>query len=550
MSTRIATDLTSDNPASSPRRAFWFAAFIAIVTFAVYFPVLKHWFVFWDDDFFILRNPDINTPTLTSLSKFWAHPLQGYCQFLVPMNYTVWWLLAHVARISTVAPGNAVLIGPAFHALNLGFHLTASVAAFLILRKLTRRDIPAAIGALLFALHPLQAEPVSWAANMYTSLSGCLALLAMLTYLSFADDARRTRWVRYALGTLLFTTALLSKPSVSFLPVAIVLIEITLRGRRLRDCKPLSLWLAIGFIDGLLTHHIQTGIHAYLPPVWQRFFIAGDSLTFYFAKTLLPVGLVPDYGRTPQMVLHTSFVWLAWIVPTLLGLLCFARRRASPWLLCGFGLFVLGVLPMLGFLPFDFQAFSTVADRYAYLSLFGVALIAAYASIAIGKLQITQQTRVAIAGGTLALLALFGILSRAQTDRWQDTGTLFHYTLAIRPTSQVAHLQLGYVLLNRGGKAELEEALDHYLAVIDDRPKDQYLLANIGLVLRRLNRPAEAAAYFSEAWKLAPADPNLEGALAHSQQAAGDTASAAAHFKSLSARFPNGSSAQAAIDPR
>jgi hypothetical protein len=550
MPTPRAKDLSSDNPTSSPRRAFWFAAFIAIITFAVYFPVLRHWFVYWDDDFFIMRNVDINTPTLSSLAKFWAHPLEGDCQFQVPMNYTMWWLLAHIARVPTLEPGHAVLIGPAFHALNLTFHLIACVATFLILLKLTGRDVPAAIGALLFAIHPLQSEPVSWAANMYTSLSGCLALLAMLTYLSFADNASRTRWIRYTLGTLLYTLALLSKPSVSFLPIAIVLIEVTLRGRRIRDCKPLALWLAIGFVDGLLTHHIQTGIQAYVPPIWQRFFIAGDALTFYLAKTLLPFRLIPDYGRSPQMVLQTSFIWIAWIVPTLIGLLCFARRRSTPWLFCGFGLFVLGVLPMLGFLPFDFQAFSTVADRYLYLSLFGVALIAAYAAVAVMELDFARQTRLAITAGTLALLAFSGFLARQQTDTWQDTGTLFHHTLAINPKSQVAHLQLGYVLLNRGGHAELEEALNHYLAVLDDRPTDAHLLGNIGLVLRRLNRPTEAAAFFNEAWKLAPNEPNLEGALAQAQQAAGDNASAAIHFKSLNARFPNGRGAQAAIDPR
>lgn len=550
MTTPRDNDLTSDNRTTSHRWAFWLAAMVVLVTFAVYFPVLKHWFVFWDDDFFILKNPDINNPTLSSLAKFWAHPLQGYCQFLVPMNYSVWWALAHVARIPIPTPANAVLIGPAFHALNLSFHLTACVAAFLVLRKLTRNDFASAIGALAFALHPLQAEPVSWAANMYTSLSGCLALLAMLAYLGFGESEHRTRWLRYALGTFLFALALLSKPSVAFLPVAIVLIEVTLRGRRIRECKPLALWLAIGFVDGLLTHHIQTGIQAYVPPVWQRFFIAGDSLTFYLAKTLLPFGLIPDYGRSPQMVLHTSFVWVAWIVPTLIGVLCLARRRTAPWLFCGFGLFVLGVLPMLGFLPFDFQAFSTVADRYAYLSLFGVGLIVAYAGAEVAKLQIARHARVAIVGGALALVTFSAFLARQQTDHWQDTGTLFHHTLAINPKSQVAHLQMGYVLMNRGGQAELEEALNHYFAVLDDRPADAHLLGNIGLVLGRLHRPSESAAFFNEAWKLAPTDPNLEGALAHAQQAAGDNASAATHFKSLNSRFPNGNSAQAAIDPR
>ena len=141
-------------------------------------------------------------------------------------------------------------------------------------------------------------------------------------------------------------------------------------------------------------------------------------------------------------------------------------------------------------------------------------------------------------------------MAKAFGAHWQDTGTLFHHTLAINPKSQVAHLQLGYVLLNRGGEADLVEALDHYLDVLDDRPTDAHLLGNIGCALLKLNQPRQAAGFFNAAWKLAPDDANLEAALAQCELAAGDRASATAHFKSLQSRFPSGLAAQAAIDPR
>ena len=91
---------------------FWVAAAVGLVTFAVFFSVLKHWFVFWDDDVFIIGNPELNPPALAGLARIWANPWIGYNQFFVPINYTLCSrIIAHFASI----PGS----GPSTHAIFL-----------------------------------------------------------------------------------------------------------------------------------------------------------------------------------------------------------------------------------------------------------------------------------------------------------------------------------------------------------------------------------------------------------------------------------------------
>src|SRR5205823_1230010 len=124
----------------------------------------------WDDNETLSGNPKLNPPTVASLKSFWTEPQMD---LYVPVTYTTWALVANVAREPVqrgagggTGGGGAVrgsqLDPHAFHALNLGLHVIAAVAVLLILRDLFRSPAAALIGALLFALHPVQVEPVAW----------------------------------------------------------------------------------------------------------------------------------------------------------------------------------------------------------------------------------------------------------------------------------------------------------------------------------------------------------------------------------------------------
>jgi hypothetical protein len=110
---------------------------------------------------------------------------------------------------------------------------------------------------------------------------------------------------------------------------------------------------------------------------WQRPFIAGDALAFYLFKTVAPINLCVEYGRTPQLAMSRWWSYFVWAVPVVLLAFSYVNRRRHPTAWLGSLVFVAFLLPTLGLVPFSYQAYSTVADRYAYLSMIGVGLIVA-----------------------------------------------------------------------------------------------------------------------------------------------------------------------------
>src|SRR4029077_7008704 len=124
----------------------------------------------------------------------------------------------------------------------------------------------------------------------------------------------------------------------------------------------------------------EAGALALVPAVsvWHRCFVASDTLMFYLAKLFWPFSLGPDYGRTPDWLLHHAWVYATVLVPLLLAVIAW-RDRSKVWPTVVIVIFVVGVLPVSGFTPFTFQMYSTVADRYVYFVMLAPALALACA---------------------------------------------------------------------------------------------------------------------------------------------------------------------------
>jgi tetratricopeptide (TPR) repeat protein len=523
-------------------RRLWLAVLVAGVTFAVFYPVLGHELLYWDDLISIVKNPELNPPTPHSLWEFWRHPIEGYFRSYVPLTYSIWWVVAHFARVPASNGEGFEFVPAAFHALNVGFHTLAALLAFLVLRRLSRADWAAAAGALLFALHPLQVEAVCWAANMYTPLSGMLALAAIYLCMNFLDGRRseepaaRSRAVlMFAVATWCFVLSLLSKPVLVLLPLMMLAIEMLLNGRRLRDCAALTLWAAIALADVLITCHAHPGIAAFKPSVYLRPLVACDSFNFYLWKLLVPVNLITDYGRSPQWVLKQSWVAWVWVIPVAMLAGAWLLRRRAPWVTCGVLCFALALVPMLGLAPFDYQFYSTVADRYAYFSIFGAALALCFA---LPRLRALKLPPVVAPAGCCLLLAIMAIASLAQSRYWRDTGALWDRTLAINPGSVAANAQYAWILLKGDDPVQLRRGLNCVLAARENAPNDTNLIYQEGTVLLRLGEPAAAVTAFRELKPLRPEEPAVPYMLARSLSAAGNPRAAAAEFSSLLSQHP------------
>lgn len=475
---------------------------LVVVLLCVFAVVVSGGFSVYDDNVNITGNPYLHPVTSAGLARLWQHP---YLNLYIPLTYTVW---AAVAVLSGASGGAAPLDPHVFHALNLVGHILCALLVYRILRQLGYQAWPAAAGALLFGIHPVQVEPVAWVTGLKDVLGGLLSLAALSAYLTHAQ-AEEGHWSSYLLATASFVLAMLAKPSAVTVPLLAWVLDALVVKRSVR-ASALSLlpWVLAAVPVLLLTRASQpVGSFAPASAPWSRPFIAGDALAFYLGKLLLPFGLGVDYGRTPARVLSHGWAYAAWLVPAACAVGIWLGRVRRPWLAAAGALLVAAVLPVLGLVPFGFQVQSTVGDRYLYVAMLGPALALA------GLLSVLNNRTAQVACGAW-LLVLAG-LSGAQARYWNNDVALFSQALAVNPRSWMAHNNLGLALLARRqperAAAEFRESL---------RWKPDYIQArnDLAIALAAQGKPREAIEELTKALAArpdhAPAHNNLGNILA------------------------------------
>jgi Flp pilus assembly protein TadD len=186
-------------------------------------------------------------------------------------------------------------------------------------------------------------------------------------------------------------------------------------------------------------------------------------------------------------------------------------------------------LPVLGLVPFLFQAYSTVADRYTYLAMLGIALGVGWFG------QTWVQHRPGFLVGMVVIIGLLGWRSSQQIQIWRQTTTLFTHALQVNPRSAVAHNNLGLALAQQGNvsqaiahyaqalqlkatmpeahynladalvaQGELTAAIGHYTKALRFKPSWAEAHNNLGTTLAKQGHVDEAVAHYTKALRLKP----------------------------------------------
>jgi hypothetical protein len=418
---------------------------LAVIILATLGRAGAHEFVDWDDKTLLADNPKFNHPTWRSALGY-VSPRNADENLYIPATQLFWSLIAAIGHTDHPDPGGSLLNPWAFHCANLGLHIASAGVVFAFLRRFAT-DGAAWIGAVVFAIHPVQVETVAWASGGRDLLSGLFGFICLYQLVrsrqSDQPGERRGRWI---IATLTAALAMLAKPSAVALPLEALAVDVVLvRTRLMRSLISLSPWFLCTIPVILITHHVQPMLWPTHTAVLARPVIALDSIAFYITKLIWPIHLVFDYGRTPAFVLEEG--WRAfWMVPLLLGLLLLWKGKRLPRVLAGTLLAVAAIVPVLGLVSFMAQDYSTVSDHYLYPSMLGVALIiAAIAQVAARRFGKT-------AAYTMALLvaALLAFQSFTQVSVWSNSFTLFSNAIRANPRSSNAHAGYGYVLLDSG----------------------------------------------------------------------------------------------------
>jgi len=457
---------------------------IATVTFTAYIPALSGDFI-WDDAGHVTS---LALQSWNGLGRIWFEI--GATQQYYPLLHTAFWI-EH--SIWGDAPAG-------YHLINILWHVISATLLVVILRRLS---VPGALLAgLIFALHPVGVESVAWISEQKNTLSTVFYLAAFLAWLSFEED--RSAY-RYAVATLLFIAALLTKSVTATLPALLMVVAWWRRGKISwrNDIIPLVPWISLGILAGLTTSWFEsTQIGAKHGTInldaVSHVLLAGRIICFYLGKLLWPVNLTFFY---PFWRIDASNI-VDWVYPVAIAAcitVLLLRYRAKRSLLAVSLLFCGTLFPVLGFVNVYPFIFSYVADHFQYqASIWMIAFFAASISVGLNHWGWARWIQLGCVG---LLVVMLGCLTWQQCTMYKNIRILYETTLERNPSSWVANLNLGIVLDDEG---ETEKSLPYLKQALALKPGLPETLNSLGNVLNKLGRSTEALPLLEEAVKREP----------------------------------------------
>lgn len=462
--------------------------------------VLSHGFLKFDDDYYVYDNPNVNGFSLQKLGKIWAEWKEPYYFTYMPVTHTVSAMLSVPARSEDPRHKESGALNPFFfHAAGLVLHILCALLVYFFLLRLAGEPVAALLGAMLFAVHPVQVDSVAWISNQKGLLSSFFCLGSLIFY-DFFRRSPGPSAAYYSASLAAFCLALLSKASVAAFPLVFLLLKGRAAGSpepveksilRPRNILPIAPFLAGSLVMGLLTTGaLPKGPHTEL---WMRPLVAGDALLFYFSKLLWPWNLALDYARSLNRLTENSGFYFFGILPWIALAIMMAWPRLRAFAILPLSVFLAAIAPTLGFLNFSFQEYSTVADRYLHLPMLGLSLAAAIALSGAGRLRLKWAAA--------ALLAVLCWRSAVQTGFWKNTETLFRHNVAVAPDSWVSHNQLAVEYDRRG---DLDSAFRHIQEALRRNPPFYGVYYNHAQLLWKTGRLAEAQDAMEKALSMNP----------------------------------------------
>lgn len=481
-------------------------AVLFIVPFLLYVRTCSNGYLVLDDDDYVAKNAIVQRG-ITWEGVKWAFTTDTLANW-----HPVTWL-SYMVDCQVFGTNPA-----AQHIINAFIHAVNSLLLFLVLERLTRHLASkpfwaCAFVAALFALHPLHVESVAWISERKDVLSAFFWILSMGAYAWYTVSPSLVRYVSLA---TLFAVGLMAKPVLVTLPCVLLLLDYWPLGRFRSPFVKNTVRLvvekvplfALTLASSIVTFVVQReggamrSLNAISLPA--RVGNAVLSYVLYVFHTLWPFNLCIYYPHPEATLLWWKAAFSLLILAVVTALVLWQARR-RPYLCVGW-LWYLGTLvPMIGLIQVGSQA---IADRYMYIPLVGLGIMAAWGGSEIAALG--HKQKIAVAGLGIALVSAMTGATWRQLQYWNSNESLFSRALEITTRNDVAHFNLGIALKREN---RLDEARKQFEAATSIRKGYVNALIYLGLIAHETGDYEKAASYYEEAMTSGPSHPSYVDAV-------------------------------------
>ncbi|HYA40834.1 MAG TPA: tetratricopeptide repeat protein [Syntrophobacteraceae bacterium] len=433
--------------------------FLTITTLSAFRRLTQCDFINYDDPSYVTENVHIKNGVTFDAIR-WAFT-SAYASNWHPITW-----MSHILDVQLFG-----LNPHLHHSTNLLFHIANTLLLFFVFNRMTKAPWKSAFVAALFALHPLHVESVAWIAERKDVLSTLFWMITIAAYIYYVerrteeggqrteDRLRRPHFLfpfsdfRYLAVVVLFALGLMAKPMLVTLPFVLLLLDLWPLSRvdlqmpfaasQLRVKKiflekiPLFALAALSCIVTYIAQRKGGAVRSSDAfPMYARIANALVSYVLYIKKAIWPNDLAVLYPHP-----GTRPLWQVCGAALFLGALTFIvvrKTKTHPFLPVGWLWFAGTLVPVLGIVQVGWQA---MADRYTYIPLIGLFIIAAW-----GVPELFQGWRLrseALYALASIVLLFLCIGASMQVGYWRESLSLYNHALKVTADNDIIRHNLG-----------------------------------------------------------------------------------------------------------
>ena len=458
---------------------------IAIIVLAglVSYSNVYHNQFLWDDEFLIQENVFIRS--FKNLPQIFSTPSGAGAgrldNFYRPMQLTAYTLIYSLVGLKPWA----------FLLLNILLHLGNACLIFFLIRKIFKKDFLAFLTSLLWVVHPIHTEAVTYMSGIADPLLVFFGLGSFLCYLNFRQKKQGHSLI---FSLILFILALFSKETIIILPGLFIVYELFFSEKR----KSISsyrhiIWfiiIALGYfalrltvLNFVNTLNLYQESNIYTEHLSIRIFTFLASLLMYYSFLFFPLNLHLERQFPVFASPLAPQVLISLVILIFLALVIYKNIKQKKFHL-SFGIlwFFIGFIPMSGIIPVN----SFLLEHWLYFPSIGFFLCSGVIIHYFWQ-RYPQVRKVIIVLLSVIVLILMSLTLKRNTD-WKNPIVFYNDVLKYNQGTARVHNNLAMAYVDEN---HLEKAEEHYLKAIemgDQYAQTHYNLARLYLITNQTDQ--------------------------------------------------------------
>ncbi|OGS21216.1 MAG: hypothetical protein A2252_05970 [Elusimicrobia bacterium RIFOXYA2_FULL_39_19] len=448
---------------------------LGLISVSVYINTYKNTFM-WDDEQLIQE--DRYAHSFTSIGyiftpKYWINDFPGPEKRYRPLRMVTFMFDRMLWRDNVMG----------YHLTNTVMNTAVVLLVYAILMQMTKNNIGAFLGAVIFAVHPVHTETVAWVKNR-TDILCCIFML--LSFWVFIRNEEKKFVYSGVLQLFFFIMALLSKEMAVILPAILMMYLITLKNNNLMSSlKKTSVYWFISILHLLFifTFIKRGGVE----PVTDFNFLYILGVAGQYVGLLY----VPLQLFTERLYIYfVDYLFLALFA----GALIYFIIKKKMFAVFALGWIFIAMLPVLYIEPLISRP---IAEQRLYIPSVGLSmLISGYVNFD-GNFSLRTVNNYFALFIVLTTI-LFSYMTISRNFQWESPLKFWSLTVLQSPESFRAHNNLA-IAFERMNK--LDYAMNEYSKALELYPESSDIKSNIGVVYYKNNDIDKAKSIFADVLK-------------------------------------------------